>query len=224
MPALLDTLSSQLGPGLVNQISSRLGTDSSQTQTAIATALPLLIGGLAKNANQSQSQAQALSSALDNDHDGSLLDNLGSLLGGGAGGGLAGALGSALGGGGSRATDGDGILGHILGGKRSAVEQGVSRASGLDASKVGPLLAMLAPVVMGALGKVKRQQNMNTDEVAATLNRERAQVEEETEGMQQGGLLSMLDSDQDGSIADDIAKMGAAFGGAALLGKMFGKK
>ena len=224
MPALLDTLSQQLGPGLVNQISSQLGTDDSQTQTAIATALPLLIGGLAKNANQSQSQAQALSSALDNDHDGSLLDNLGSLLGGGGGGGLAGALGSALGGGGSRATDGDGILGHILGGKRGAVEQGVSRASGLDASKVGPLLAMLAPVVMGALGKVKRQQNMNADEVAATLNRERAQVEEETEGMQQGGLLSMLDSDGDGSIADDIAKMGAAFGGAALLGKMFGKK
>jgi hypothetical protein len=236
MSGLLDVLNQQLGGATAQQLGAQIGADPSATQKAIGAALPVLLGGLARNANRSPEGAQSLASALERDHDGSLLEGLagmlagsgggsglGSLFGGG-GSGLGGLLGSLLGGGAStRTTDGDGILGHILGQKRGAVEQGVSRASGLDPQKVSQLLAILAPIVMGALGRIKNQRDLDADGVAAMLNRERAQVEQRTPGMAQGGLLGMLDADGDGDISDDVAKLGAALAGSGLLGKLFGE-
>jgi hypothetical protein len=241
MSELLDLLRQQLGGDRVKQISSELGADETSTQNAMATALPLLIGGLDRNASSSREGAQSLNTALEEDHDGSLLDQLGGLLGGasglgggggllgaaasllGGGGGAGGLLGSLLGGGGNtRATNSDAILRHVLGNKRGAVESGVSRASGLDAQKVSTLLALLAPIVMSSLGRVKRQQNLGPDQVTALLNRERTELEQATPQKGQGGLLSMLDSNNDGQIADDIAKMGSSLSGG-LLGKLLGR-
>ncbi len=223
--SLLQMLTQQLGGQTAQQIGSQIGSDPSTTQKALTTALPLLLGGLARNANKSPEGAQSLANALEHDHDGSVLDSLSGLLGGGGLGGLLGSAGGLLGGGSpSRATDGDGILRHVLGERRGAIEQGVAKASGLDAGKTGQLLSMLAPLVMGALGKAKRQQNLDADGVAALLNRERAQVESETPGMAQGGLLGLLDMDDDGSIVDDVAKIGASLGGGSILGKLFGGK
>ncbi|MFQ5571110.1 MAG: DUF937 domain-containing protein [Rhodothermales bacterium] len=252
MAGLLDLLNQQLGEPVVQQVSTRIGADPASTQKAMATALPLLVGGLARNANQSPSGAQSLANALDRDHDGSLLDGLSGLLGGGGGGGALGGLlggsgggalggllggsGSASGGGGllgmagdllggaasSRTTNGDGILRHVLGERRSAVEQGVARSSGLDAGQVSKLLPLLAPIVMGALGKVKQQQNLDAGGLAGLLNQERTRVEHDTPGMTEGGLARFLDMDGDGDISDDVAKIGSAIGSSGLLGKLFG--
>lgn len=237
MSGILDLLNQQLNGPAVQQMSSQLGADPESTQKALSAALPMLVGGLARNA-QSSEGAQSLANALERDHDGSLLDGLAGLLGGasgGSGGGLGALLGGASGGGGggglgallgglmgggapaSKTTDGDGILGHILGDKRGAVEQGVARSSGLDAGTVGKLLPMLAPLVMGALGRAKKQQNLDAGGLASMLNQERARVERDSPGMQEGGLLGMLDMDNDGDISDDVAKLGG------MLGSFFGK-
>lgn len=53
--------------------------------------------------------------------------------------------------------DGSGILKHILGGKQSGAIDMISQKSGLDSSSAGSLLSMLAPLVVGALGKGKLQ-------------------------------------------------------------------
>lgn len=228
MSSILDLLNQQMSGTTVQQVSRQIGASPDQTQKAMATALPLLLGGLARNANRSPDDARSLSNALERDHDGSVLDGLAGLLGGGGSGGsdLGGLISMAGGllGGGSKATDGDGILGHILGGKRQTVEQGVSKASGLDAAKVAQLMSMMAPIVMAALGKAKRQNNLDADGLTALLNRERGQVEEQTPGMQQGGLLGLLDMDGDGNVADDIAKIGGSLAASGVLGKLFGKK
>ena len=83
------------------------------------------------------SGAQALDSALAKDHDGSIFDNLGGFLDGAASG------------------PGAGILGHVLGGSRPQVEQKIAETSGLSLDKVAPLLITVAPLVMGALGKLR---------------------------------------------------------------------
>ena len=129
----------------------------------------------------------ALFGALQNDHDGSVLDDIGGLLGafGGSsgssgGGGLGdllgaatGMLGSLSGGGGggtpSRATNGEGILKHTLGDNRNAVEQSVSAASGLDLSQVAKLLPLAAPLIMGALGKLTKEGGLDAAGVAGLL-------------------------------------------------------
>jgi hypothetical protein len=238
MSDLLSLISSSLSGGTVRQIADQIGASPEQTSSAMETALPLLVGALSRNAQQ-PGGAQALTSALERDHDGGLLGQLGGLggaagalgglLGGGrsGGGGLMGGAGSAilgqiLGSGGGKALDGSGILGHILGGKKGAVEQGVGKASGLDAANVGQLLTILAPIVMSALAKYKQQQGLDAGGIASALEREQHQLEQQTPGMQQGGLAQLLDRDGDGSIADDIAGIGSALGGSGLLGSLLG--
>ena len=191
-PSVLDALEAQLGPETIQAISSRLGTDTAATANAISMALPILLGGLSTNA-ASADGAAALDSAL-LAHDGGILDNLGDLLRGGAG---------------------AAILGHILGSRREAVKDGVGRASGLNAQQVGQLLALLAPLVMGVLGRLKRA-GMGADQLPVILGK--ADLDMARQSTAVGDLRRVLDSNQDGGLADDIARIGSS-----IVGGMFGR-
>lgn len=202
--SLLDLVTRQLGGNGMRQL-SQIGADEQQTAGAVQMALPVLLGGLAKNA-QSPAGAQALGAALDRDHDPGLLDNVGAMLGGGAGGALGGA--------------GAGILGHILGGRQPAVEQGLGRATGLDSGQVGKLLMLLAPIVMAALARQKRQRGVDAGGLSGMLAGERDDLQRRNP--QLGGLASMLDRDGDGSIVDDLGKLAGGGGAGGGLGGMLG--
>ncbi len=162
---------------------------------------------------------------------GGLLGGVLGALGGGApsagAGGLGGLLGAAMtamaaGGatpGAPKAFDGAGILRHILGGRRPAVESGVAQASGLDASAVGKLLAALAPIVMSALGTIKSQGQLDAGGLSNVIQREQEQISASAGGR---SLTSMLDMDQDGSVMDEVTSIGTALARSGLLGKLFG--
>lgn len=155
MSSIIDAVRQQLGPDTIQQLSGTLGADPAATSNAVSLALPALLGGLAHNASQPEGAA-ALDNAL-NQHDGSILDNLGGMLGGGgAGGGALGGIGGA-------------ILGHILGGRRGSVEEGVGKASGLNATQVAQLMAMLAPIVMGVLGRMKQTKGLDANRLPEVL-------------------------------------------------------
>ncbi|HZF41122.1 MAG TPA: DUF937 domain-containing protein [Blastocatellia bacterium] len=183
---LTGLLNNALSSDTIKQISQQLGAGEDETDSAIQSALPMLLGGLA-NKSASQSGASSLLAALDRDHDGSILDDLGGFLGDYLSG------------------RGQGILSHIFGAQEGAVERGVSQASGLDLSKVGPLLLMLAPIVMGALGRARREEGIG----AGDLPRELGSAAQQTGGDQGllGALSSMFDMNRDGSVVDDIAGM-----------------
>jgi hypothetical protein len=185
--ALLDMLQQRLGGTAVQQISQQLGTDHGTTETAIQAALPMLVGALARNA-QSPTQAGALANALSRDHDGSILDNVAGYLGQG-----------------STAT-GDGILGHVLGDNRQAVATGLGQVSGLDPAKAGMLLSLLAPLVMGALGKAQRSGNLDPGGLAGMLGTEHQSAAAAAPGVM-GMLSRFLDRNNDGSVMDDIGGM-----------------
>lgn len=180
-------LNENINQDTISSMSQMLGADESSVGSAVQAALPMIIGALARNASQPEG-AQALDTALAKDHDGGILEDLlGALRGASAG-------------------PGTGILGHIFGGKQPAVEQGISQQSGLDMATVAKLLMMLAPIVMGALGKAKRQQGLDANGVAEALDNERQQ--QESSGSPVMGMLSqLLDRDQDGSAVDDIFRM-----------------
>ena len=197
MSSILDAVSQQLGPDAIEQMSRSLGADPGTTSNAVNLALPTLLGGLSRNASQPEGAA-ALDNAL-KAHDGSILDNLGGILGGG--GGTGGGIGGA-------------ILGHIFGAKRGPVEQGVGRASGLNAGQVAQLMAMLAPIVMGVLGRMKQSKGLDANQLPDVLNQSREQGEKEVPGL--GGLL---DANNDGSVTDDLLRMGSS-----ALGGMFGNR
>jgi len=200
MSSLIDLVTQQLGGNNLSQISRQIGADEATTQNAIGMALPVLISGLARNASQ-PGGAAALDRAVDN-HDGGLLDNLGSVLGGGI-----------------NASSGAGILGHILGGKRAPVEQGIGRATGLSSQQIGRLLIVLAPIVMAALSRMRQQRAADAPGGAgAVIQQENEEVARRAPDL--GGLAGILDRNDDGSIVDDLARMapgvlGGLFGGQA---------
>ncbi|MGD9630791.1 MAG: DUF937 domain-containing protein [Pyrinomonadaceae bacterium] len=201
MLSLQDLLGPQQGSEAVEQISSQVGAEPSLVNTAIQAALPAILGGLANNAADPQG-AQSLDTALEKDHDGSILGNLGSL------GSLIFDQGTPT----PRQADAGGILGHILGGSQGPVVQDVSQRSGLQMGQVAQILMMLAPIVMGYLGQQKREQNVGADGLGGLLGGLLGGSQAASAPAGSGNAMldmasSMLDSDRDGSSLDDIASM-----------------
>ncbi|MEP6903802.1 MAG: DUF937 domain-containing protein [Actinomycetota bacterium] len=192
MFSLEDLLGQQQGAEAVNQVSQQVGAEPSLVNSAIQLALPTILNGLANNAATPEG-AQSLNNALEKDHNGGILDNLGSLAGMIFGGGQA-----------TRETDAGGILGHILGGNQGNVTQQISNKSGLGVGQVAQILMFLAPIVMGYLGRQKQQNNLDAGGLSAMLGAQQQQIQQSPQG---GFLSSMLDSNHDGSITDDIASM-----------------
>jgi hypothetical protein len=204
MFSLQDLLGPQQGGEAVQEISSSVGAEPSAVNTVIQAALPTILGSLANNAATPQG-AESLNSALEQDHDGSILDNLGG-------------LGSMIFGGGDqtpappRQADAGGILGHILGGNQGPVVQQASDQSGLGAGQVAQILMMLAPIVMGYLGRQKQEQGVGADGLGGLLGGllggGQAAAAPQSSGNAMIDMASnVLDSDRDGSAMDDIASM-----------------
>jgi hypothetical protein len=196
--ALLESLGPLLQGDATRQVSRQLGIGEAQAGTAIQAAVPLLVGALQRQ-SASPTGLDALAGALDRDHDGSILDDIGGFLGGG---------GSAAGG---------GILGHVLGSRQDNVAASLGRSTGLDAGQAVQLLALLAPLVMGALGRAKRQGPAGSGGLADILGGATRRMDERSPGLA-SSLGRMLDADGDGSPVDDLAQI------AGTLGSLFGRR
>lgn len=193
MFSLQDLLGQEQGNEAIEKISQNLGANHTTVNSAIQMALPVILSGLARNANDPQG-AQNLNQALEKDHDGGLLNDLMGYLGGGV------QTSQET----SRQTDGIGILGHIFGTKQTEVAKQVSQNTGLDMGQVAQLLITLAPIVMNYLGQKKQQKNLDADGLSNWLGDKRQEIEQSPQG---GFLNSILDRDGDGSVTDDLASM-----------------
>lgn len=192
MNSLFDLVNEQLDDRTLSQLSQQLGTDTNTTRQAVPAALTALLGGLSQNASKPEG-AQQLAGALARDHDGSILDD------------LVGSLGNP-----GVNQQGAGILGHIFGGRRTAVESEVGRTSGLNQAQVARLLMLLAPIVLGALGRAQRQKGLDPGGISDILGGERRRIEQANP--QNRGLLNvLLDRDGDGQIVDDLTSLAGDF-------------
>ena len=194
---ILGSLMDQLGSGGVDQIGRAVGVSGGDVTNVLAGAIPAMMAGLTRNTASSDG-ANALLGALDRDHDGSILDDVAGYLGGGG-----------------NLADGAGILGHIFSGRTTNVERTVSRSSGVDLGAVTQIMSMVAPLLLGALGKAKRQQGFDASGLAAALG----QTQERARSASPSAVdmfTRMLDSDGDGDSTDDIVRMGSS-----LLGSFF---
>ena len=159
MAELMDTLNELLEPQ-TGQISNRIGADETQTRSAMHAVVPALLAAFSQEAERGGGIRQA----IERDHDGSIIDQLSGYLGGGAN------LGP-------RTTNGAGILAHVLGNRQSDMQQALSAKTGLDAGSIGSLLALLAPIVMGMIGKKSNASpggGFRLDDLGSILGREKA--------------------------------------------------
>ena len=151
MNVITQMITQKVAGTAASQLAQRLGISESTAQTAVQLAVPVIVAALARNASQPQG-AQDLHQAVASDHDGSILDQLTSYLGN------------------PQPANGSGILGHVLGGERPAVESNLAQATGMDQNSAGSLLEMVAPLVMGAVGR-EQQQKRSRPEWPVTVSR-----------------------------------------------------
>ncbi|MCB9809486.1 DUF937 domain-containing protein [Candidatus Peribacteria bacterium] len=177
---------------LVGKIATATGLPQSTVGSLASKALPLMLGGLATNAKKDDASADSLYTAIRDDHDGSIFDNLEGLIAN------------------PQAAKGDKILGHIFGQQTSAIETMLGKSVGVDTAQTKGVMEILAPLVMGALGKQQTDKQQSKAEVLQELSdfsKESATMQDPEQNI----LMSLLDRDNDGSVLDDVMELGMEF-------------
>jgi hypothetical protein len=204
MSGIMEMVNSDLGKQIIGSISEKTGVNASEASTVVANGLPALLAAMQNNLS-GDGASGLLNAITSGKHNGAILDNVSGFLNG------------------NDFTDGSKILGHVLGDKQENMVQGLSSKTGVDSSIIAKILPMLAPLVMGYLGKKANNTNVtNNSDLGGLL----------------GGLLSnsggssiltsVLDQNGDGKL--DVSDAMSAISGkkkgglGGLLGGLFGKK
>jgi len=191
MNELTQMITQQLTGNAVSSIAQRLGVSESTANTAVQIGVPLILAALARNAARPEG-AESLHQAINNDHDGSIFDNLTSYLGN------------------PQSANGTGILGHVFGGDQPTIANNLAGATGMDQGSASNLLATLAPLVMGAVGQAQQQNDLDASGLSSMLNSQQQAAQTNAPDVM-GMLGSMLDQNKDGSAMDDLQRMATNF-------------
>ena len=197
--SLFEQLTQTAVQQLSRQAAETSGMEAGLAEKLLPMAAAALMGGLKKNAAQ-PAGAEALSRALDR-HDGSLLGQVDRL------------------GQNDVLSDGQKILGHVLGAKQAQTEQALAKTAGVNQQQISQLMAMAAPLVLASLGKAKRDNNLDASSLANLVTRESQQLQQQTPN-ELGGLLQFLDQDGDNDFKDDILEAA----GKKLFGSLLGRR
>lgn len=177
---LLDVLMNSRGGSAATAAGQAVGLPPEQTASALAALVPALAAGLHRNASQ-PGGLDALVAALAGGGHSQYLDDPASLSRPGT------------------LSEGNAILGHILGSKNvsRAVADRAAAQTGISASILKQLLPIVATMVMGSLAK----QRSGASSMGTTGGSDLVSM-----------LTPMLDRDGDGSAVDDVL---------GSIGKMF---
>lgn len=218
--SLIDLITGNVGNQVATQAENKFGISKNQIIALLAVAAPLVISYLRKKSQEDPNEAEALNNALDRDHDGSILDDPSQVE--------------------ARQQEGDSILDHIFGGQKATVENQLSQNTGISMDKIGPILTMLAPIIMGYIGKEKQTNGVNSgglgDLLGGILGGAQSQVQSEPSNPLNDILGSVLGGSQannSGNPLNDI--LGSVLGGGnqqqqsqgglgGLLGSILGGK
>jgi hypothetical protein len=183
---LLETILAAGGGSAITDLSRQFGTQPQATQSAVTQIVDVLSKGLARN-TATPSGLEGLLGALAGGNHQRYVEDLSEAV-------------SPTG-----VSDGNGILGHILGSKDVSRELAarVGANAGLDSSIIKKMLPVIATMLMGALSKRQSQGGLGSLLDAANTNA--------AFGNRQSPLNSILDMNQDGSIADDIINLAGKF-------------
>ena len=130
---LTSIMGTLLGGDSVSALSQSTNTDSSQVRSVVSAALPLLMKGLAGQANDSSTAASAAAALKQHAQDDT--SDIGSFFGK------------------VDASDGAKIIGHLLGTGTESTTKDIAKKSGVDASQVASILATAAPLLMSLVGQ-----------------------------------------------------------------------
>jgi len=149
-----------LTPDVIGRIATALGLDRNFLQSAISAAVPALLAGLS-GAAEKPGGAEKLVDAVKRQS--GVLDNFVKTIGSG--------------GQSSLIDTGSRLLTSLLGGPdQSALAGAVAKFSGLSQNASGSLLGMLAPIVMGTIGKHIGARNLDANSLASLFSAQKDQI------------------------------------------------
>ncbi|HET8633603.1 MAG TPA: OmpA family protein [Gemmatimonadales bacterium] len=156
---LLDSFRNLLTPDTISSLASRFGESESSASRGLTGGFGAIMLGLLNRTSDAGAMRDihGLVTQAATDSDGHAEAGLTSLLGGGTAG--VGALGSRL-------------LSMVFGGSSAAVSDAVSRTSGIKSSTAASMLSMLAPVVLGLLGRRVRTESLSAEGLTSLLTSE----------------------------------------------------
>ena len=181
----MDTIKSQLGDDVIENISKQLGEGTDSVKTAIEKLLPTIMSGV----NNKVSGDTSFLSKFDADKDGDVdLDDVKGFFGGAT----------------SNASK---TVTDLLGDKKEAVEETVAAESGISKENAASLTERLTSFVMNNLNSTKLTEGATS--ITDSIKKE---VEGFKTGEGSGmakNLMGMLDGDNDGDVdMDDLKKIG----------------
>ncbi len=183
--SILETILKSQNGNLVKELASSLNINPSQAGAAAAKMIPALTGGLKKNVSQSGGLESLLGALTKGNHAKYVEDAKAAINP-------------------SAISEGNSILGHLLGSKQRSREVAAEAAkdTGLDVGVLKKMLPMIATMAMGSLSKQQSSGGVLSELVKAGSK---------ASGASRGLLDSFLDKDNDGSMADDLLGMAKKF-------------
>jgi len=187
-----------LTPDVIGRIAGALGLDRNFLQSAISAAVPALLAGLSSAAEKPGGAAKLVDAVKQQS---GVLDNFAKTIGSG--------------GQSSLIDTGSRLLTSLLGGPdQSALAGAVAKFSGLSQNASGSLLGMLAPIVMGTIGKHIGARNLDANSLASLFSAQKDQIAQALPSgfgnlLRGTGLLN--------SLGDAAGKAAAAAGEATTI-------
>jgi len=159
---ILDSVMGMLGPQVVGPVASQLGESTDTVQRGLQAGSAAMLAGLAAKAGQSGFLGQIFGLITNPANTSGALSSLTSNLGSMASGATSSPIGSL----------GSQFLSSIFGSNMSSISDTIGRSTGLASNKMGSLLTMAAPLVLGILGQHVRQSGMSAADLGNTLKAE----------------------------------------------------
>jgi len=193
---LLKTIMGQLGPETVGKLSGLLGESADKTKSALGVAIPAFMGQVADKASTDKGASELFN--LIEDKDGSqdfsaMLNNKDALL-----------------------SKGGGIVNSLMGSSSNGMTSMLSKFTGMGGNSMTSLMSMIAPLVLGSLGKVKSTMGLDSSGLANLLSSQ----SDSFKAALPSGLADQMGSLNLGSISGGIK--GAAGGLASGAGNLAG--
>ncbi|HEY0528730.1 MAG TPA: DUF937 domain-containing protein [Gemmatimonadaceae bacterium] len=174
MSGIFDIVQQQLSGGAVQQVAERTGINPALAQKAVTAAIPMILGGMAKHAAEPGNAAAIHAEADNHVNSAGVLGDLPAIFTGSG-------------------TQG-GLLNKAMGQHHEQVQDGVAKAAGIDKAQAAKVVAVVAPVVLGAIALKKRQGQLTADQIPGSLQQaqQQGQTHAENNSPGLGGVLGSV--------------------------------
>lgn len=160
---ILGLIKDKLTDSVIEKVSNFLGEHPENIGSALNGAVPIVLGGIMRNASNDEETGKVMDVLKDGGHTGEILDDLPNLLGNFDKTQLL-------------ITIGSNIFNHFAGSKGNSIVEKLSTLTGIRKTSASSLVGLAAPLVLGALGKVVNKEGLGVSGLTRLLADQRESV------------------------------------------------